>query len=419
MNVSHIGKPGSAAPDPIDPPMDTDSIELRIAEAVVAMMRQESTCMVGEALDMIEQLLLPRHKPGYQKLNRYALARCRAAIGDVRICDLGPVHAQRLWAALEGPSLGAFAGALKPRLREADDLGEFVHDGKRYSFRGLAKFVKLLPDTPPSRRRNLVVTDEIHREALVAIDWARERTRVSAQTLRFIDVAVRSPFRLEELAALQRADVDFRARAALLRDSKTGARPVPLSSRSCELLREQIASNKPGEEYVFPSLKSMSGHATGRCCSKAWLRIRTSYCEEVRTEVAADLSRVVFHGLRHFICTQALAHGVAVADVQRALGHSTTTMVDRYGHWVGCGLAAVDLVESVLDGTKEEKDRDAAERKAAVRWDGSCPPPTGGWVMVDAQVLASVICTHGGDELAAPPMQRVREPKRPSAKEAG
>ena len=108
--------------------------------------------------------------------------------------------------------------------------------------------------------------------------------------------ALRCPFRLTELARLTVPEVDFARRRAQLVESKTGPRWVPLTKRSCVLLREQIASLPFGERRVW-ARKNGAALDPGSM-SHAWTRIRRQFAEVTKNTELADvrLSRLAsFH----------------------------------------------------------------------------------------------------------------------------
>lgn len=313
----------------------------------------ESGATVGEALDYVLRHWVDhpgRYSESYRHHHRWALGHCRQAIGDRRICDLGPEDATSLWSHLAsirrdgekegGRSLTSAASCIKPRLLNGESLG----------FGGLKRFVGLLPKTPQSPRRHFVVTHETHRDALEAIYWYdRHRRRSCDQSLRAIEIALRCPFRAGELVGLRRSELALDLGIVRLHDSKTGPRIVPLTDRGVQMLRQQLEELPWGSKFVFPSSKSACGHRLRSSLSSLWINIRRKYSESVGGQLDAD--GVCLHALRHFTCTRALDLGAPPQHTKQALGHSTKTMEERYTHGVSVPAvrAVVMLVEQDLD----------------------------------------------------------------------
>lgn len=327
-------------------------LEAASAPRQVCTTLPESEATVSEAIDYVLRHRVDhpgRFSESYRLHHRWALGHAVAVLGDRRVCDLGPEDATALWKHLAdirrkdedegGRSITSAASIIKPRLKDAEELG----------FVGLARFVKLLPKTPKSPHRHFVVTHESHREALDALRWYGKRCRRSCeQSLRVLEVALRCPFRIGELVGLRRSELALDAGIVRLHNSKTGPRIVPLTDRGIELIREQLDSIPWGSEFVFPSKRSACGHVLSSSLSSRWIIIRRKYIEEGGGSI--DLQNVCVHGLRHFACTRALDLGAHPRHTQQALGHSAKTM-ERYTHGVSIPAvrAVVMLVENDID----------------------------------------------------------------------
>lgn len=242
-------------------------------------------------------------------------------LGDVRICDLGPKHVTAAWNALAGPSLSTYAAHFVARLKEADSLG----------FVGLRRWRDQWPSVPQSARRHIEVSDQIHHEVLLALEWALDHTETELQTVRLLAFAVHTPGRLDEVCSLRLPDVDLRGGVLRLRDSKTGPGQVVITSRGADLLRAQIDSLPWDAAWVWPS-DSAVGHVLRDSVSHAWLRIRRAYAEATRRPEARALLQWRAHDFRGALATQALEHGASIRHVQKALRHSDVRTTERYDH---------------------------------------------------------------------------------------
>ena len=110
---------------------------------------------------------------------------------------------------------------------------------------------------------------------------------------------------------------DYRERRLFLRDSKTGARKVPLNSQARCILERQPRDASP---FVFPSPRN-----PGRPYSNnfaLWYRVRRE----------AGIEDVRLHDLRHSHASHAVMNSVPVPVVSRMLGHSNVRMTLRHAH---------------------------------------------------------------------------------------
>ena len=109
----------------------------------------------------------------------------------------------------------------------------------------------------------------------------------------------------------------LRVRELRLRDSKSGARLVPLSRAAGRVLEEvpRIAGNP----WVIPDTKR------GR-----HLADLNHYWERVREE--AELPEVRLHDLRHSFASRALALGESLSMIGKLLGHNKIDTTSRYAH---------------------------------------------------------------------------------------
>ena len=123
--------------------------------------------------------------------------------------------------------------------------------------------------------------------------------------------------RLNEIQTLQWEDVDLAAGELRLRDSKTGARMVPLSKAAMAVLSTLprdadnpwvIAGKKPG------------AHLTD--LQHPWRRIRAR----------AELDDMRIHDLRHSFASGGLLVGEGLPMIGKLLGHTQVQTTARYAH---------------------------------------------------------------------------------------
>ncbi len=166
----------------------------------------------------------------------------------------------------------------------------------------------------------------------------------------FFLTALRTGLRLGELAALRWTDVDFVARKVHVRRSFShGSETVPKSGKGRSIpmsprLHTALAEHKlacGGAERVFLSDEGEVLDSN---------RVKHPFWAGVK---AAGVRRIRIHDLRHSFASQLVIAGESLFKVQTLLGHSESTMTQRYAH-----LRAEDLGESV--GVLDNADNSAA-----------------------------------------------------------
>ena len=102
-----------------------------------------------------------------------------------------------------------------------------------------------------------------------------------------------------------------------LRDSKTGARVVPMPPAAAKVLAG--LSRVEGNPWVFPGRKKGTGQ---RNINDSWDRVRKR----------ASLGGVRLHDLRHSYASRALALGEGLPMIGKLLGHTQVQTTARYAH---------------------------------------------------------------------------------------
>ncbi|MDE0003971.1 MAG: site-specific integrase [Rhodospirillaceae bacterium] len=123
--------------------------------------------------------------------------------------------------------------------------------------------------------------------------------------------------RREEIATMRWDDVDRSAGHLRLRDSKTGARWIPLTPTAMTVL--DGIEPVPGNPWVFVGRKpgARVSQLTG-----FWHRLRGKM----------GLEDVRLHDLRHSYASRALALGESLSMIGRLLGHASMDTTARYAH---------------------------------------------------------------------------------------
>ena len=167
------------------------------------------------------------------------------------------------------------------------------------------------------RPRERFLTQEEFRRLGRVLDEAEVAGSVWPPAVAAIRLLMLTGCRRSEILTLRWDDVDRSSGELRLRDSKTGARMVPLTSAAAEVLagipRVQdnpwvITGRKPGTGLV---------HLTDH-----WYRLRAR----------AGLDDVRLHDLRHSYASRALALGESLTMIGRLLGHNKVATTARYAH---------------------------------------------------------------------------------------
>ena len=123
--------------------------------------------------------------------------------------------------------------------------------------------------------------------------------------------------RRNEVLGLRWDDLNFETGEMRLRDSKTGARMVPLPPKSAEVFAG--LSRTPDNPWVFPGRKKGT-HLVN--LNDSWDRVRKR----------AGLDGVRLHDLRHTFASRALALGESLPMIGDLLGHRKVNTTARYAH---------------------------------------------------------------------------------------
>ena len=120
-----------------------------------------------------------------------------------------------------------------------------------------------------------------------------------------------------EILNLRWDDVDRGGGELRLRQSKTGARMVPLTPTAATVL--DAIAREPGNPWVIRGRKRGTRLAS---LTAEWYRIRAR----------AGLDGLRIHDLRHSYATRALSAGESLAMIGRLLGHADIASTLRYAH---------------------------------------------------------------------------------------
>ena len=125
--------------------------------------------------------------------------------------------------------------------------------------------------------------------------------------------------RREEVLQLTWAEVDIDGRRINLKDSKSGARVVPIGKDALAVLETaKVFREAFGGQHVFPSSRDRSKPIVG--FNKTWERIKAE----------AGMPKLRIHDLRHNFGGMAAASTRSAVHVKGLLGHTQISTTDRY-----------------------------------------------------------------------------------------
>lgn len=182
---------------------------------------------------------------------------------------------------------------------------------------------------PAIRGRKGATRDALTPDDLATYYAAVEAVAEPVRTLLLL--LPRSGLRVSEACALRRAEVTERNGRLILRIRGKGDKPrvVPLGEAGTALLRDYMASDVAGSDYLFPG---RGGPITPGAVRKVTRQLRAAH----------GLAELSPHVLRHTYATSLLAEGVDVRSLQALLGHEAIATTMRYLH-----PSADDLARSI------------------------------------------------------------------------
>ncbi|WP_111435154.1 site-specific integrase [Rhodobium orientis] len=181
------------------------------------------------------------------------------------------------------------------------------------------------------RKDRFLDADEIHRLTRALERADREQTELPA-AIAGIRLLLYTGLRLGEVLGLRWDDIDFQRGTIRLRDSKTGARTVPLNGLAMDVLRDHREIG--GGDLILEGLTADKPVALTR----PWYRIRQS----AGIDDTANL-----HCLRHTFASWAVMSGQSLPQVGALLGHKSAQTTLRYADH------AMDALQSYSEQTAD------------------------------------------------------------------
>lgn len=168
-----------------------------------------------------------------------------------------------------------------------------------------------------TRKRERFLSDAEFQRLGNTIEELRAEGKVSPAAAAAIRLLMLTGCRRNEILTLRWDDVDLEAGELRLRDSKTGARLVPLSPAAARVL---CSLPRDGDNpWAIAGRKRGTGLTN---VNRSWAAIRA----------CAGLDDVRLHDLRHSFASRALALGESLPAIGRLLGHKRIQTTARYAH---------------------------------------------------------------------------------------
>lgn len=155
----------------------------------------------------------------------------------------------------------------------------------------------------------------------------------------FIVIGLGTAMRKMEILSIRLEHIDLEQRTIYISEAKSGERIQPMTKQLADFLKGYVEIAGPGQEWLFPSMGSKSGHVVA--IEKPFRRVVKN--------ADLDPKQVIRHTLRHTAITHLVQAGVDLPTVKRISGHKTLAMVEKYAHQNGAHIqAAMDKLEKQI-----------------------------------------------------------------------
>ena len=283
------------------------------------------------AWDRFETDLLSRRKaPTQREYSSQWLNIIRPYLGGSLIDDISRADVDRLHKSLaKTPYRANRVLALLSKLLNLAEGWDWRPQGTNP-----CRFVERYPE---KARERYLGADELNALGRVLREMVSER-QIEASAANAIKLLLMTGARLNELLTAKWAWLKLDLKLLSLPDSKTGAKPIYLSDAALIILTEQreIATRK-SSDFIFP----------GRSPGKHMINLRKPWD---RVCLAAGISNVRLHDLRHTAASIAVGQGASLPIIGRLLGHSQAQTTLRYAHVdTDPALSVANQIGSILE----------------------------------------------------------------------
>ena len=300
-------------------PLTADQARKQAAEVIVRIKTGQPPIPLEPANDPTVADLADRY------FREYVEMHCKpATVSHYRIMlrkHIVPALGERLVAEIEHKDIVLFHNKLhhSPTVanRAADILVKMFNLADAWGWRPSGSNpARSVPRFKVEKHERFLTREELSRlgEALRAAPAERLASTHAAAAIYLL---VLTGCRRNEILGLRWDDLNFDTGQMRLRDSKTGARMVPMPRKAAELFAG--LSRTPGNPWVFPGRKKGARLVN---LNESWDRIRKR----------ADLDGVRLHDLRHTFASRALALRESLPMIGDLLGHRKISTTARYAH---------------------------------------------------------------------------------------
>ncbi|MGO9427592.1 integrase [Rhodoblastus sp.] len=310
---------------------------------------------VGELLNLFdEQYVGPMVKPGTAVSHRIALAELRQAHGGVKAESLARTHvaalharmADRPYAANRAVAVwgkaftwGAARGLISEGYNPTKGLQKYREQG-RERFLTTDELARLGAALAEGETIGLPYSvDETKPKAKHAPRTENRRVKLDPFAVAAIRLLILTGARLREILDAQWSQVDFERGILFLADSKTGKKPIYLSSAARAVLA--ALPRVRGNPHVVAGAKDGAPRAD---LKKPWAAVKR----------AAGLEGLRLHDLRHSFASIGAGASMGLPVIGKLLGHSQASTTHRYAHLDADPLRrAVDTIGATITAAME------------------------------------------------------------------
>jgi integrase len=197
--------------------------------------------------------------------------------------------------------------------------------------------------------RDRVMSDDEYARFFEVLDMGKKMNTMNPVGFDVLAFIAFTGCRSAEAKHLTWDEVDFDNSILRLKDSKTGAKSIPVGKRALDILRSMLPLKKSDTSPVFPAT---SGRPFGELY-RHWCFVTDN----------ANLKNLHIHDLRHSFATTGSMTGENLSVIGSVLGHTTIATTQRYTH-----INNVKGIE-VADKIAERIAKKANLRTSTKNWD--------------------------------------------------
>ena len=241
----------------------------------------------------------------------------KPAIGNMPLIEVSPFHIEKIKKTLSDNEKSA--RTIEATLAVIRQI--FNHAKRQNIYSGDNPATKVKKPKVDNAKLRYLMPDEIDR----LLDALKEISDVVHDQA---VLAVNCGLRFSEVARLRWEDVNYDTGTIAIRDAKTGSRTVFLNEYVKSMLEArqgEMSCQKTG--LVFPNHKQEKKNEKQGQVSKTFQRVADKLFNK---DIKDRRLRISFHSLRHTFGTHVYENSGDLYLTQKALGHKTMVMAQRY-----------------------------------------------------------------------------------------